>query len=512
MKQLAASLLAGALAVSAFAATTPARADDAPAEQWRSYWVDAFNPGIYDPAQVGQLVEDAKAVGANALIVQTVRRYDCFCNDAQYPRTDAAVAPAPYDPLEAIIDEAHAAGIEVHAWVNVSTLWNSATAPTSPEHVYNAHGLAASGADRWLNKRHDGVEKVGNNTFIDPANPDAVEYIVDGIRSIQERYDVDGINLDYIRYPDYNVTGGGEFTNDWGYSDVSLARFHAATGRTDVPEPADEEFSHWRREQITNLVRKIYVTMHETDRTDRLSINGITYAYGPSHYGSWEQARPYANVMQDWHGWAREGIVDTVTAMNYKREWRDDQAEMFATWNDFIAQTQRESGRDMVSGPALYLNDIDSSVQQAREVTELGLGWSGYSYANVSIDATAATDPAVKVAEREAVARALRAEVFTGEARVPEMEWKTRPTDGILAGQVLIDGRVADQVALTITGPGGSRTVRTDGDGWFAALKLVPGRYKVKIADTAAVRGVRPQHVVVDAGEVARVELSLRGK
>lgn len=457
--------------------------------------MDAFNSGIYDQTQVEKLVDDAEAVGANALIVQTVRRYDCFCNDARYPRTDAAVAPAPFDPLEAIIEEAHEAGLEVHAWVNVGTMWNSAVAPTSPDHVYNAHGLAAQGADRWLNKRSDGVEKVGENMFIDPANPEAVEYFVDGIRSIQERYDVDGINLDYIRYPDYNITGGGEFVNDWGYSDVSLARFRAATGRTDVPKPADQEFSDWRRAQISNLVRKIYVSMYETDPSDRLSINGITYAYGPTHYGSFEQSRPYMNVMQDWRGWAEEGIIDTVTAMNYKREWKEDQEEMFSTWNDFIADTQRASGRDMVSGPALYLNDIPNSAQQAKEVTALGLGWSGYSYANVSIEATGSSEKAVKDAQRDAVAKALRSEVFADEARVPEMEWKTNPTDGILAGQLRIDGRPADQVALRVSGPGGVRTVRTDSDGWFAALKLAPGRYKVKIADTSSVRGVRPQHV-----------------
>ena len=58
--------------------------------------------------------------------------------------------------------------------------------------------------------------------------------MVDGIASIVEEYDVDGINLDYIRYPDYNSTTE---TSDWGYSEVSLQRFAAATGRTNVPAP-----------------------------------------------------------------------------------------------------------------------------------------------------------------------------------------------------------------------------------------------------------------------------------
>src|SRR5699024_9479551 len=151
-----------------------------------------------------------------------------------------------------------------------------------------------------------GEDRQGNNTYIDPAHPDAVDYLVDGVTSIVENYDVDGINLDYIRYPDYN---GGERQNDWGYSETSLARFAAETGRTDRPAPDDEEFSQWRRDQVSTMVRKIYLSMYETDPLTRLSINGITYAFGPASYDDgWEGTRPYAEVLQDWRGWFDEGI------------------------------------------------------------------------------------------------------------------------------------------------------------------------------------------------------------
>lgn len=212
----------------------PAHAHDGAAAptQWRSYWVDAFNPGIYTPAQVAALVEDALDVNANALIVQTARRYDCFCNNALYPRTDAAIAPEPYDPLEEMVRQGHAAGLQVHAWVNVNTMWNSTTPPRSPDHVFNQHGPGATGADRWLNKKADGQELVGANAYVDPGHPAAVDYIVRGIQSMVRNYDVDGINLDYVRYPDGNST---TTHSDWGYNDVSVARFQRATGRTDIP-------------------------------------------------------------------------------------------------------------------------------------------------------------------------------------------------------------------------------------------------------------------------------------
>ncbi|MPV38711.1 family 10 glycosylhydrolase [Georgenia subflava] len=497
-----------ALAAPATAQSTDVEHAAAAQEQWRGYWVDAFNEGIYDAAEVTELVSEAQDLGANALVVQVGRRFDCFCNDALYPRTDAGIDPAPYDPLAEVIDQAHAAGIEVHAWVNATTLWNSATPPSSPEHAFNAHGLDAEGRDRWLNKRVDGSEKIGNNTYIDPANPDAVDYVVDAVTSITENYDVDGVNLDYIRYPDYNTAG--VFVNDWGYSDTSLSRFAAETGRTDVPAPDDEQFSDWRRDQVSNLVRKIFVAMYQVDDSDRLSINGITYAYGPASYGGWEGTRPYAEVLQDWKGWLDEGIVDTVTAMNYKRNWMPEQARMFTEWNDALIDYRAD--RHVVNGPALYLNDIDDAVAQATETVEAGFdGWMGYSYANPTQDATASGDPAVKDAERAALVDALRADVFAEDVVVPEMTWKTAPTTGNVSGTVTLGSRdAADQVDVVlhpVAGtPGEKVFVRTDGSGWFGAVDLAPGRYRVQVVEDGA-EGTASTFVRVGAGEVAEVDV-----
>ncbi|HEY8473629.1 MAG TPA: family 10 glycosylhydrolase [Natronosporangium sp.] len=504
--------LCGLMLASLGAAPSPAGAEPLPEqplpEQWRSYWVDAFNQGIYTPEEVSKLVQDAVALNANALVVQTARRYDCFCNRALYPRTDAAIAPLPYDPLAEVIEQAHAAGLEVHAWVNVSTLWNSATPPSSPDHVYNQHGPSATGADRWLNQRVDGAEQIGNNTYLDPANPAAVNYIVRAIQSIVREYDVDGINLDYIRYPDFNSTTA---TSDWGYSEVSLARFQAATGRTDRPDPADPQFSDWRRAQITNLVRKIYLGMWEVNPQVRLSMDAITYGFGPQSVGGWQQTRTYAEVMQDWKGWLEGGFMDTVIAMNYKRNWLPDQAQMFSEWTEVIADWQGE--RQAVNGPALYLNSIEDSVAQVNEVLASGAaGWSGYSYANPS---NAHVDGPIELrdAERAALTAALTGEggPFAEPAAVPAMPWKANPAEGHVAGRlVLTDGTPLDQAQVSIrplTG-GPTQTLRTDGDGWFGFVHLDPGRYLVRAHLPAGVVGKPVAVVQVSAGEIAAPDLS----
>lgn len=478
-------------------------------EEWRGLWVDAFNEGIYSADEVSDLVTHAEELGVNALMVQIGRRFDCFCNDSLLPRTGAAIDPLPYDPLTEVIEQAHEAGIEVHAWMNATTLWNSAEPPADPEHAFNLHGPEATGADRWLNQREDGEEIInGTNSYIDPANPAAVDYLADAVTSVAANYDVDGINLDYIRYPDFN---DDDFRNDWGYSDVSLERFAEATGRTDRPEPDDEEFSDFRRDQVTNMVRKIYVDLQQVDPTLRLSVDAVTYAYGPQSYDGWEGARPYANVMQDWSAWLDEGIIDTVTAMNYKRNWMDDQAQMFTEWNEFMAE--HPSDRHMVSGPALYLNDIYDTLQQAEDVRDAGLdGWMGYAYASPT--QTAVEEPEALDEQRHALTFVLRHTIFADDVTVPEMTWKTEPTQGMVSGQVQVQVRgsgSADQVLVQLQPVGGGDPieVRTDGSGWFGAVGLKPGNYRVQVIDPDATQAP-PATVQVSAGEVGSVDVLTR--
>ncbi|AYY11521.1 hypothetical protein EF847_01075 [Actinobacteria bacterium YIM 96077] len=506
----AAGLLATTMAVPSTASTS-----DDPPEEWRSYWVDAFNPGIYSPEEVDKLVDDALAINSNAIIVQTVRRYDCFCNDALYPRTDAAVDAEPYDPLAEIIEKAHDAGLEVHAWVNVNTLWNLADPPSSPDHVFNQHGPDAEGSDRWLNKMEDGTEFQGNNAYIDPGHPDAVEYIVEGVQSIVREYDVDGINLDYVRYPDFSSSTEH---SDWGYNDVSVARFQEATGRDDVPEASDEEWNDWRRDQVTNLVRKIYLGMWEVDPEARLSMDAITYGFGPQSVGGWEQTRTYAEVLQDWKGWQDEGIMDTVVAMNYKRQWMDDQAQMFAEWNEVLADWQGD--RQSVSGPALYLNEVEDSLEQVnelREPTEAGntvAGWSGYSYANPSQTATGSSQE-VKDAERDALVEAFTTgddAPFAEPAAVPTMPWKAEPTDGHITGELVTrSGEPLDQVELTLrplTGGGEKQTRLSDGSGWFGFAHVPEGHYLIEVDLPDGVVGKPVASARVNAGEITTTDMS----
>src|SRR2546425_90826 len=246
-------LLAFWLAIAPASVPTPQN-EPAPVAsgELRAFWADAFGEGMSSQAEIDQLVAATKAAHLNAIVAQVVRRGDCFCDRALAPRTDQeGVDPAPFDPLQTLIDKAHASGIQVHAWVIATAIWRGSTPPPQPTHPFNLHGTSATGTANWLTKRSDGLQQVSTDWILDPGHPDAAQWIVDDALSIVRNYNVDGINLDRIRYPDNNL---GTNVPSWGYNDTAVARFNAASGRTGTPANTDAQWTQWRRDQITAIV------------------------------------------------------------------------------------------------------------------------------------------------------------------------------------------------------------------------------------------------------------------
>src|SRR5438477_496042 len=250
--------------------------------QFRAFWADAFGEGINDQSEIDSLVASTKAAHANAIVAQVVRRGDCFCLRSGLPVNESIASG--FDPLQALIDAAHGQGIEVHAWVIANAMWNSTTPPKDPNHIFNLHGPAASGRDNWVMTRSDGVSKLTDDWMLDPGHPDAAAWVVNAATSIVRNYKVDGINLDRIRYPDGNL---GSLVPSWGYNPTALARFRAETGHTDTSS-TNPEWTQWRRDQVTGIVRRIYLESTALKPSIRVSADVITYGYGPQrgHQGA----------------------------------------------------------------------------------------------------------------------------------------------------------------------------------------------------------------------------------
>jgi uncharacterized lipoprotein YddW (UPF0748 family) len=500
----------------------------------RAFWVDAFGEGIFNEAEITKLVAATKAANLNALVVQVGRRGDCFCNRAMMPRTQANISPRPYDPLDSLIAKAHAAGIQVHAWIITTAIWNSATAPLDPTHVYNQHGPSKTGTDNWISLRYDGANRAGADFLLDPGHPDAADYMVRMYTSVAANYDIDGLNFDRVRYPDRTPSLVG--MAQWGYNPVAVARFQQLTGRTDVPTQDDPQWAAWRRDQVTNIVRKVYVETYAIKPRLAISADTITYGYGPvSVPGGWEATRTYREVLQDWRGWMQEGILDINIPMNYKREHfttePNNQQRMYLEWNEFARDNQY--ARQTAIGSAVYLNFVAGSVTQVRKALtpntngNSAIGWVGYSYRTPDCFANPLPASPECVPKRSgdlSRAELIRAltqpseydtvlpPVFSTPATVPTMPWKTTPTRGHLAGTVTTTaGTAMDQILVELRDPETDALVLarlTDGLGYVAFVDVVPGHYKLFVPDDARVTGKRVDLVYVSAGAVTRFAIT----
>jgi hypothetical protein len=149
--------------------------------------------------------------------------------DAKPPFTEDPAVPDYFDPLAYLIERAHRRGIAVHAWVPVTPFWNRDQPPKDPRHAWYLHGPQAVGDDLWLS-----VSNLGRTTtYVDPGNPGVMRYLADVIVDIPRHYNVDGIHLDYIRYP---AGKGAAF--DFGWNPGAVARFNRLYGATTVSRPA----------------------------------------------------------------------------------------------------------------------------------------------------------------------------------------------------------------------------------------------------------------------------------
>lgn len=197
-----------------------------------------------------------------------------------------------WDPLAEAIREGRRRGLRVHAYLNVLPAWaQSESPPKSAGHVYTAHRS-------WLMADSDGATMTPGNfyAFLDPGIPEVREHLVKLFSRLVKDYDVDGVHLDYIRYPHER--------GDFSYHARVVKDFRAIYGRN--PYQAPEEWAAFRRRQVTDTVAAIRKGINETRPGIELSAAvmantriGRTQAY------------------QEPIVWLQKGYVDAVTPMTY---------------------------------------------------------------------------------------------------------------------------------------------------------------------------------------------------
>ncbi len=264
----------------------------------RGLWVTRWSYSSAD--DVRQIIRRAAQYGFNQVYFQVRGRCDAFYASNIEPwasELSGHLGRDPgWDPLEVAVQEAHQQGIELHAYINILTMWSGSSAPpnTNPQHVYNAH-------PEWRMADSSGnpMPLGSGYVWMSPGIPDVWQYTADVVEDIITNYDVDGIHMDRIRYPG----------TDYSFDSVSNQRYAQASAQN--PGLTREQ---WQRDQITALVQTVYERIQSVRPRVVLSAATIGIYKRPSGWGS---SSGWSDYFQDPYAWDELGIIDANIPMVY---------------------------------------------------------------------------------------------------------------------------------------------------------------------------------------------------
>lgn len=238
-------------------------------------------------AELRRTLDRLQAAGINTVLFQTRIRSSMAYPSAYEPWDGAfsgtpGVAP-PYDVLQFAIDEAHARGMELHAYLVVYP-------------IGNVQHIKALGRQSLPARHPEMVQRCGDQWMMDPGVPATAPYIAGLCREIVEHYDVDGIHLDYIRYPEREIA----FNDDRTYRRYGGGKPKA----------------QWRRDNVNRTVQLVHGAVRAVKPWVRLSCSPIgKYSDLPRQSSRGWNARDA--VYQDAQLWLKEGWMDVLFPMMY---------------------------------------------------------------------------------------------------------------------------------------------------------------------------------------------------
>lgn len=251
--------------------------------------------------ELTKILDQLQQVNINTILIQTRVRGTTIFPSSMEP-WDGCLSGKPgtspgYDALQFAIEECHKRGMQCHAWI-----------VTIPVGKWNTMGC------KTLRQKYPKqIVKIGEEGYMNPEMPQTGDYLTRICEEVTRRYDIDGIHLDYIRYPE-----------TWK---LKVSRSQG-------------------RSYITSIVRKIYQGVKALKPWVIVSCSPIgKYDDLPRYKSSGWNAN--TTVCQDAQGWLRDGLMDALFPMMY---FQGNNFYPFAVnWKEF------SYGRLVVPGLAVYM-------------------------------------------------------------------------------------------------------------------------------------------------------------
>jgi len=386
-------------------------------------------------AELVDILDRAKYAGLNTIVLQVRPAGDAVYESALEPwaslLTGAQGGNPGYDPLAFAITEAHARGLELHAWIN-------------PFRAGNTSDTATMVAPHLFRTRRDLIRVYAGNIWMDPGEPDVHDRSMSVILDIVRRYDIDGIHADDYFYPYVVNDNAGKpipFPDD-----ATFAKYGAGLSLAD-----------WRRANIDRFVERMYREVHAIKPTIKVGI---------SPFGIWRPGNPagitgldaYASIYADSRKWLQQGWVDYLAPQLY---WGISPPQQSYTALLDWWLIQNSMGRHVWPGLAAYrVDDGTGSAFSIREIPDQirATRERASSRGNLLYNTTATVKR-----NNGSLANTLAADLYETAALVPASPWLDAvpplpPTVSITSDVLHITAPAGESprwYALRIHGPGG---------------------------------------------------------
>lgn len=273
----------------------------------RAVWLDRGTlVKTQNAANLDRLLKNLAAAGINTVFLETV--------NASYPIYPSTVAPEQnpllrgWDPLASAIASGHKYGLEIHSWVWLFAAANQRHNRLLGQPDSYLGPVLGRHPDWGITDRHGNFfDPTSQKAFFDPAHPEVQAYVLALMEEIVTRYDVDGIQFDYVRYP---------FQEPWRdrhyrYSPPARQEFLARTGSDpNHLQPGDPHWRSWvdfRMEKVSAFVAEASSRLRHQDPD--LILSAAVFALE-----DWER---HYSIQQPWEQWITQGQLDLLVPMTY---------------------------------------------------------------------------------------------------------------------------------------------------------------------------------------------------
>jgi len=321
----------------------------------RAVWVTRWD---YKTARdIAHVMDNCKRAGFNTVLFQVRGAGTAFYRSRLEPWADELGGHDPgFDPLAVACREAHRRGMLLHAWANVIPGFRGKVPPDNPRQLYRAR------PDWFWRDKWGRQQPLGWYASVNPCYPEVRRYLTDVMREIVAGYPVDGLHMDYIRFPNEHSPAypDGVAVPDYPRDARTVAMFQRDTGQT--PDSAPGAWSAWRTEQVTQLVRDIraMVNVEKPDVVLSAAVGADLVKAKKLHF-------------QDAKTWLVDGLVDAVFPMNYADTMPQFQRQLRA-WLGLAPPQQ------VVTGIMFDKRDPELVVEQVRHTKQNCVHFAAFAY------------------------------------------------------------------------------------------------------------------------------------